>query len=239
MNFLPGWMPGAAGAGGGGPESTRVFTISPAVSGKSTWDLDVDGPLTLSTAGSWTLAPQGGWLDATVELWGPGGAGGGSSASIGNPGTAATTFGAHISAGPGQGGFGAHSGADGGAGGTASGGDVNTNGNPGEPGVGTTGGTGGDAPNGGSGGAGGVGGNSGQPGNAPGGGGGGMHHSFAGQGAGGGGGSGAYVLKSLTDADTEDGVGVSLEVGDGGAGVSGGLGGLKSGDGAVGRIVIT
>jgi len=51
----------------------RTFAISPAVAGKSTWNLDVDGSLVLSTPGTWTLTPD---VDLVVpaKLWGaPGG----------------------------------------------------------------------------------------------------------------------------------------------------------------------
>jgi len=50
----------------------RSFTISPAVSGKSTWDLDVDGPLTLSSYGDWTIVAAASFA-ATVKIWGAGG----------------------------------------------------------------------------------------------------------------------------------------------------------------------
>jgi hypothetical protein len=50
----------------------RTFTISPAVSGKTTWNLDVDGPLTLSSYGDWTITPSGVFA-ATVKIWGAGG----------------------------------------------------------------------------------------------------------------------------------------------------------------------
>jgi hypothetical protein len=49
----------------------RRFLISPEVSGKATWDLDVDGPLNLGTAGSWTLTPLSSFR-ADVKGWGAG-----------------------------------------------------------------------------------------------------------------------------------------------------------------------
>ena len=52
--------------------SARRFSITPAVSGKSTWDLDVDGPLTLSTTGSWAIVPEGNF-NVTATIWGAGG----------------------------------------------------------------------------------------------------------------------------------------------------------------------
>jgi hypothetical protein len=49
----------------------RAFNISPAVSGKTTWDLANDGPLNLSTAGSWTITPLGTFL-VPAKVWGAG-----------------------------------------------------------------------------------------------------------------------------------------------------------------------
>jgi hypothetical protein len=49
------------------------FTISPAYSGKSTWDLTIDGPLTLTGSGAWTIAPITNF-NTTVKMWGAGGA---------------------------------------------------------------------------------------------------------------------------------------------------------------------
>ena len=37
------------------PVTGRTFTISPAVSGKSTWTLETDGALTITTAGTYTI----------------------------------------------------------------------------------------------------------------------------------------------------------------------------------------
>ena len=53
--------------------SARQFSITPSVSGKSTWDLDVDGPLTLDTAGSWAIVPLNSF-NVDVLAWGGGGA---------------------------------------------------------------------------------------------------------------------------------------------------------------------
>jgi hypothetical protein len=52
------------------------FTISPAVSGKSTWDLNSDGPLNLITAGTWTITPQTASFAANVKVWGAAGGAG-------------------------------------------------------------------------------------------------------------------------------------------------------------------
>lgn len=54
----------------------RVVTISPAVNGKTSWNLDADGPLLLSTAGTWTITPSG-TMTLSTKLWGAGGGGGG------------------------------------------------------------------------------------------------------------------------------------------------------------------
>lgn len=62
----------------------RAFNISPAVSGKTLWDLDNDGPLSLGSAGTWVitpvstfLAPTKAWgAGATLGTFGVGGAGG-------------------------------------------------------------------------------------------------------------------------------------------------------------------
>ena len=49
-----------------------AFSISPSVSGKSTWDLAVDGALSLSTAGTWTIVPTSN-LQVSAKMWGAGG----------------------------------------------------------------------------------------------------------------------------------------------------------------------
>lgn len=63
----------------------RVLAISPAVNGKTTWDLDADGPLTLSTSGTWTLTSSG-TFSVTAKLWGAGG-------GAGSPGRSETAYG--------------------------------------------------------------------------------------------------------------------------------------------------
>jgi hypothetical protein len=55
-------------------KTQRIFTISPAVSGKTTWNLDTDGALTLGSAGNWTLTPQSNF-SAQVKMWGAGSGG--------------------------------------------------------------------------------------------------------------------------------------------------------------------
>lgn len=52
-----------------------IFSISPAVSGKTSWNLDVDGPLNLSTSGTWTLTPQY-TFTTPAKAWGAGGGAG-------------------------------------------------------------------------------------------------------------------------------------------------------------------
>ena len=54
--------------------TARIFTISPAVAGKTTWNLDVDGAFNLGTAGTWTLTPQS-TFTASAKAWGAGGGG--------------------------------------------------------------------------------------------------------------------------------------------------------------------
>lgn len=65
----------------------KTFTISPAVSGKSTWNLGNDGPLNLTTAGSWTITPTTNFT-STVKVWGA--AGGGVTNTAGGGGGYAT-----------------------------------------------------------------------------------------------------------------------------------------------------
>lgn len=60
-------------------------TISPAVSGKTTWDFNTDGPLNLTTAGTWILTPTVAFF-ATAKVWGAAG-GGGSSVVYGTTST--------------------------------------------------------------------------------------------------------------------------------------------------------
>ncbi len=64
----------------------RMLALSPSVSGKSTWNLDADGPLVLSTSGRWTITPLTA-LSVNVKAWG----GGGGSTSAGAGGYAGGT----------------------------------------------------------------------------------------------------------------------------------------------------
>lgn len=51
------------------------FTISPSVSGKSTWNLKTDGALTLTSANTYTIVPDNDFY-ADANVWGAGGGGG-------------------------------------------------------------------------------------------------------------------------------------------------------------------
>ena len=53
----------------------RVFTISPAVSGISTWTLETDGAINLSTSGTWTIVPSSNFT-VSAKIWGAGGGAG-------------------------------------------------------------------------------------------------------------------------------------------------------------------
>jgi hypothetical protein len=52
-----------------------VFSISPAVDGKSTWNLTSDGPLNISTYGTYTITPNNTSV-VSVKMWGGGGGAG-------------------------------------------------------------------------------------------------------------------------------------------------------------------
>lgn len=54
----------------------RILSLSPAVNGRTTWNLDTDGPLVLAGAGSWSITPAT-TMSFTAKLWGGGGGGGG------------------------------------------------------------------------------------------------------------------------------------------------------------------
>lgn len=65
----------------------KTFTISPAVSGKTNWNLANDGPLNLTTQGIWTLTATSNFT-SQVKVWGA--AGGGVSSQGGGGGGYAT-----------------------------------------------------------------------------------------------------------------------------------------------------
>jgi len=48
------------------------FTISPAVSGKTTWNTAIDGPLSISASNTYTLTPTYAFT-ASIKMWGAGG----------------------------------------------------------------------------------------------------------------------------------------------------------------------
>ena len=50
----------------------RVLDISPAINGKTSWDIDVDGRLNISTPGTWTVTPAKSFV-TTAKIWGAGG----------------------------------------------------------------------------------------------------------------------------------------------------------------------
>lgn len=50
----------------------KIFAISPAVAGKTSWNIAVDGPLDLSAGGTWTLTPTNSFTVA-AKVWGAGG----------------------------------------------------------------------------------------------------------------------------------------------------------------------
>jgi hypothetical protein len=58
----------------------RILALSPAVSGKSSWNLDTDGPLRLAAAGTYTVVPATS-MNISTKLWGAGGGGGGADAA--------------------------------------------------------------------------------------------------------------------------------------------------------------
>lgn len=213
-------MPISIGLMGNGV-SGRKFNISPAVSGRTSWDLDIDGTLTIN-AGTYTFTPLSAFA-CSIDMWGAGGNGSQSNGTTGG----STTFDG-MTAGGGNKGATISSGTNspGGSGGSASGGDTNTNGNGGGTGSkglpNATGGSGGSAPGGGSGGAGGVDTNSGSPsstggaGGSPGGGGGGGSQYLGNSGSdstGGGGGSGARVQKSILIGHFTPNTGLTIVVG--------------------------
>ena len=53
------------------PAAGRILVLSPAVSGVTNWNLDSNGPLTLSTAGTWTMTPASSF-NIDIKVWGAG-----------------------------------------------------------------------------------------------------------------------------------------------------------------------
>ena len=70
--------------------SSRTFAISPAVGGKSVWSLDVDGPLNLDSAGTWTITPTATYT-VNTKVWGAAGGSLGGSFNGGGGGGAVGT----------------------------------------------------------------------------------------------------------------------------------------------------
>jgi hypothetical protein len=68
-----------------GTVSPRIFTISPAVSGRGVWDLDVNGPLSITTEGSWTIVPSYSFA-AAFNIKGAGGTNRSYNSAVGGPG---------------------------------------------------------------------------------------------------------------------------------------------------------
>ena len=62
----------AQGMDGRKKAAGRLLQISPAVNGKTVWNLDADGALNLSTQGTWTVTPLGSF-NVNVKAWGEGG----------------------------------------------------------------------------------------------------------------------------------------------------------------------
>ena len=63
--------PASAASNSVTPSAGRVLTLSPAVSGITNWNLDSDGPLTLSPAGAWTMTPASSF-SVSLKVWGAG-----------------------------------------------------------------------------------------------------------------------------------------------------------------------
>jgi hypothetical protein len=66
-----GYGPESAASNSVTPVAGRVIAVSPAVGGITNWNLDVNGPLSLSTAGTWTLTPASSF-NASIKVWGAG-----------------------------------------------------------------------------------------------------------------------------------------------------------------------
>ena len=62
------------------------FTISPAVSGKTSWNLNTDGALNLGTTGEWTITASR-TVTVSAKMWGAGGGPGGSYTAANPPTT--------------------------------------------------------------------------------------------------------------------------------------------------------
>ncbi len=72
---IAGYGPESSASNSVTPAAGRVITVSPAVGGITNWNLDTNGPLSLSTAGTWTLTPASSF-NASIKVWGAGAANG-------------------------------------------------------------------------------------------------------------------------------------------------------------------
>jgi hypothetical protein len=229
----------------------RAFEVDPAVSGKTTWDLDVDGVFTVNGPGTWTITPLEAFA-GDVALWGGGGGSGGhgaTTATAGGNGGNTTFSGQTANGGNGSLGRTNNTAGTGATGGTASGGDTNTTGATGGNGaVGntSTGGSGGSSPNGGGTASGTTGTNgvssSGNAGNAPGGGASGGARGSIGSNTGerravGGAGGAGYSFKQYALESLTAGTPITLTVG--GPGTAGTGDQAAGSAGAAGRATIT
>ena len=52
----------------------RIFTISPELYGRTSWDIDQLGKMNVSSSGTWTITPQDNFT-ASIKTWGAGGSG--------------------------------------------------------------------------------------------------------------------------------------------------------------------
>ena len=68
-----------------GNGAQRILALSTAINGKTRWNLDTDGPLSMPGPLGLTVTPLSS-MNLTVKLWGAGGGGGGSDAAATGPG---------------------------------------------------------------------------------------------------------------------------------------------------------
>ena len=66
-----GYGPESAASNSVTPAAGRILVLSPSVSGITNWNLDSDGPLSLSTAGTWTMTPASSF-NVNIKVWGAG-----------------------------------------------------------------------------------------------------------------------------------------------------------------------
>ncbi|KWA83723.1 hypothetical protein WL29_20360 [Burkholderia ubonensis] len=68
-----------------GNGAQRILALGTAINGKTRWNLDTDGPLSMPGPLGMTVTPQSS-MNITMKLWGAGGGGGGSDAAATGPG---------------------------------------------------------------------------------------------------------------------------------------------------------